>query len=338
MECAESPVERIGITRSSIVDKSVRQSLCACNTIQRLLVKNSDTYLRVAEKLFSFHALPPVIDLAPTRDQILFLTRTEAEYRKNTVMNCPCYLAGSAHWWAGPATSASRLTEAAALPMGIGNEGTHAAASGRHRRTPGMTGILWAKEANDGTVAGHVAAAMAGGGLLVVPGGTTPRPILARLAGRRLPWDRITLTLTDDRDVPHDHPASNFGALASALGTTGADLRPLREGAAPGRARLLWFGMGEDGHVASLFPNLSLDPSDPPAVVRTLPDPLPPEAPFARLTLNYAALADADHIILVARGAAKRRRIEEAMAGQSGLPIARLIGALRTPLTVFWKD
>lgn len=87
MECADSPVERIGIPRSSIVDKSVRQSLCACNTIQRLLGKNSDTYLRVPEKLFSFHTLPPVLDLAPTTDQILFLPRTEAEYRRNTVMN-----------------------------------------------------------------------------------------------------------------------------------------------------------------------------------------------------------------------------------------------------------
>jgi 6-phosphogluconolactonase len=200
-----------------------------------------------------------------------------------------------------------------------------------------MTDIAWADKADDDAVADRVAAAMAEGGLLVVPGGKTPKPILAALAGRALPWARIAITLTDDRDVPPDHEASNFGALASALARTGAELRPLREGTAPGRARLLWFGMGEDGHVASLFPNVRLDPADPPAIVHTLPDPLPADAPFARLTLNYAALADADEVILVARGASKRRRIEQAAAGRSGLPIAVLMAALGAPLTVYWQ-
>jgi 6-phosphogluconolactonase len=199
-----------------------------------------------------------------------------------------------------------------------------------------MSEIAWAGAADDDAVADHVASAMADGGLLVVPGGGTPKPILARLAARPLPWERIAITLTDDREVPHDHRASNFAALRSALAGTGAELRPLVEGAVPGHARLLWFGMGTDGHVASIFPGAEPDAGQPPAVVRIVPDPLPPEAPFPRLTFNQAALADADALILVARGDEKKRLIEQAEAGRSALPVALLVAA-GTPLTIFWS-
>jgi 6-phosphogluconolactonase len=137
--------------------------------------------------------------------------------------------------------------------------------------------------------------------------------------------------------VPEDHPASNFGALKRALEETGARLVPLEPGAEPPHFELVWIGMGTDGHVASIFPNLYLAPDDPPAVVRTLPDPLPPEAPFARISLNYAALANADEIILVVRGMEKRKVIEDAVAGASDLPIARLLAAAKTPVTIFWS-
>ena len=74
----------------------------------------------------------------------------------------------------------------------------------------------------------------------------------------------------------------------------------------------------------------------PAAVVRTVPDPLPPEAPFARLTMTYAALTDTDEIALVVRGEAKRAVLQGAIAGQSDLPIARLLAAATSPVTIFW--
>ena len=147
----------------------------------------------------------------------------------------------------------------------------------------------------------------------------------------------MTITLSDDREVPHDHVASNFGALVRALVGTGATLIPLEAGAVPPRLDLCWVGMGADGHVASIFPNVDLPVDNPPAVVKTLPDPLPPEAPFPRVTLNYAALANGGELILVVRGEEKRAILQRAIAGDSDLPIARLLAAAKGPVTIYWS-
>jgi len=63
------------------------------------------------------------------------------------------------------------------------------------------------------------------------------------------------------------------------------------------------------------------------------PEPLPPGAPYSRLTLTLAALADADAVIVVARGASKRKVMEEALAG-ADLPLTRLFAI--TPVTLCW--
>jgi 6-phosphogluconolactonase len=203
-----------------------------------------------------------------------------------------------------------------------------------------MSNPVWAEPADDAAVADFIASAIARkqGGRIAVPGGSTPRPILKRLAERALPWANVVATVSDDREVSQDHPASNFGALSTALGATGARLEPLTEGAAPGRFDLVWAGMGEDGHVASIFPNMDVAPDAPAAVIRATPDPLPPEAPFPRLSLNYAALADTDQLILVVRGPTKKALIEEAIAGGNDLPIARLLSRAGGAVTIFWNE
>jgi 6-phosphogluconolactonase len=203
-----------------------------------------------------------------------------------------------------------------------------------------MSDIIWADPADDAAVADFIAAAIANhaGGRIAVPGGSTPRPILRLLAERDLPWANVSFTVSDDREVGQDHPASNFGALRAALGSTGARLEPLLRSAAPGRFDLVWAGMGSDGHVASIFPNMDVPIDADPAVIRDTPDPLPAEAPFPRLTLNYAALANADRLILVIRGGAKKEIIEDAIAGHSDLPVARLLSAAQGAVTIFWNE
>jgi 6-phosphogluconolactonase len=202
-----------------------------------------------------------------------------------------------------------------------------------------MNEIDWAEAADDAAVADFIASAILAkdGGRIAMPGGSTPRPILGLLAARPLPWDRVTVMPSDDREVPHDHPASNFGALQKALGATGARVEPLAEAPAPGFFDLVWAGMGNDGHVASIFPNMTLSPDAPPAVIRDTPDPLPPEAPFPRLSLNYGALTETDRLILVIRGEAKKAIIEDAIAGRNDLPVARLLSRAECPVTIFWN-
>ncbi|MGI4879757.1 MAG: 6-phosphogluconolactonase [Janthinobacterium lividum] len=200
-----------------------------------------------------------------------------------------------------------------------------------------MTELRWAADGSDAAVVEAVAAVVARPGpvMLCLPGGTTPAPIFAALAAMLLPWDKVTIMPGDERHVPHDHPASNVGQLRAAFGATGATIEPLSPDLPLPRFDLVWLGMGGDGHVASLFPNTDPDPGAPAAVIEVTPDPLPPEAPFDRLTLNLAAIATSATIMLVIRGAAKRSLLEAAAAGSNDLPVARLLKL--APVTAFWS-
>ena len=170
---------------------------------------------------------------------------------------------------------------------------------------------------------------------VTVPGGSTPFPILERLAAMPLDWRRLTVWPGDDREVPEDHPASNTGKIRALLEPTGAEVVALSVMEQVPHFTLAWLGMGGDGHVASLFPNT--DPrSDDQLKVRMLtPDPLPPEAPFDRITLTIPALLNSDELMFVIRGDEKRALFEAAARGQNDLPVARLLGAARQPVTCF---
>ncbi len=188
-------------------------------------------------------------------------------------------------------------------------------------------------------IASRLAAALAantGPVAIALPGGSTPFPILGKLIGHDLAWERLVAWPTDDRLVPEDHPASNTGKLRALLEPAGAQVHPLSLAAAPPHFALVWLGMGADGHIASLFPNT--DPRvDEAASLRLItPDPLPPEAPFDRITLTLPALLAADAVMLVIRGDDKRTVLEGALAGAHDLPIARLLGARgAVPVTCF---
>lgn len=160
---------------------------------------------------------------------------------------------------------------------------------------------------------------------ITVPGGSTPFPILAALAARPLAWSRIAVWPGDDRIVPEDHPASNAGRIRALLEPAGAEVVALHEDARPPHFALAWLGMGADGHIASLFPNIDPRPDDPLRLRRLTPDPLPPEAPFDRLTLTIPALLDSDELVFVIRGADKLAVFEAAARREGDLPVARLL-------------
>lgn len=195
--------------------------------------------------------------------------------------------------------------------------------------------------ANDADIAGWLAArlerALASGDAvaLTVPGGSTPFPILAELARKPLPWRRVTIWPGDDRLVAEDHPASNTGRIAALFEPIGAQVVRLGPALRPPHFVLAWLGMGGDGHVASLFPSSDPRTDDPRSVRRLTPDPLPPEAPFDRITLTLPALLDSDELLFVIRGADKRALFEASVRGENDLPVARLLAAARQPVTCF---
>lgn len=179
--------------------------------------------------------------------------------------------------------------------------------------------------------------ALARGGPVAItaPGGSTPFPILERLAEWPLDWHRVTVWPGDDRVVSEDHPASNTGRIRALLEPAGAEVVTLTEMEAVPRFALAWLGMGEDGHVASLFPNTDPHIDDPARIRRLTPDPLPPEAPFDRISLTLPALLDSERLMFVIRGERKRAVFDAAAAGENDLPVARLLGAARQPVVCF---
>jgi 6-phosphogluconolactonase len=203
-----------------------------------------------------------------------------------------------------------------------------------------MNKVKWAEHADAGAVADHLAGVITSPGVsrLALPGGSTPIPILRCLSRRDLGRARAEVTLTDDRLVPHDHPASNYGLLQRSFGDGALNLQPLEPGARPGHFDLVWIGMGADGHIASIFPNDADRLVSGSAALRTTPRPLPPEAPFKRVTLPMEALLDTSEMILVIRGAEKRALLEAAMRRAHNLPVAMLLERLSAPLTIYWSE
>lgn len=200
--------------------------------------------------------------------------------------------------------------------------------------------VDWVIGADSAGIADFLQQKLAGGGFrhIAVPGGSTPGPIFAELAKRDLDWQQLQFILTDDRQVPPDHQASNLRVLRETLGDTGAQIMPLYPEMAPPHFDLTWLGMGADGHIASLFPQMQVQDMPVAAVIETVPEPLPPEAPFPRLSLNMPALLASDAIMLVMKGADKKQVIDAAIAGEHDLPIAQLLKRAHCPVTIFWSE
>ena len=170
---------------------------------------------------------------------------------------------------------------------------------------------------------------------ITVPGGSTPFPIIERLAALPLDWRRVTVWPGDDRQVPEDHSASNTGRIRAIMEPAGAEVVALSVMEEVPHFALAWLGMGADGHVASLFPSADPRADDPQRMRMLTPDPLPPEAPFDRITLTLPALLDSDELMFVIRGEGKRELFEAAARGENDLPVARLLAAARQPVTCF---
>ena len=170
---------------------------------------------------------------------------------------------------------------------------------------------------------------------ITVPGGSTPFPIMEHLLAHDLDWSRLVVWPGDDRMVPEDHAASNTGKLRALFEPAGAEVATLTTMEAVPPFDLAWLGMGADGHIASLFPNTDPRADDPQRIRRLTPDPLPPEAPFDRVTLTLPALLDSGEILFVIRGADKCAVFQDAIVGKHDLPVARLLAAATQKVTCF---
>ena len=214
------------------------------------------------------------------------------------------------------------------------------------------------------TIAGRIeetlGAAVIGNGkaLFAGPGGSTPSPVYARLAQADIGWDRVAVTLVDERYVPETDPESNARLIRDVLlhgPAAKATFIPLyhsevtvdraaavaahRLAKAGGRFDAVLLGMGEDGHICSMFPESPtlktlLSPTLKPAVLG-VPRGRDGMAPsLDRISINLPYLMAADRVILGLKGAAKRSVFEREAQGDPAVqPIAANV-----PLEVLWTE
>lgn len=164
---------------------------------------------------------------------------------------------------------------------------------------------------------------------VALAGGSTPKTLYALLASElrdTLAWNRVHFFWTDERFVPPDDSESNYrmarDALLEPLGVPQENVHAPDTGGKPGDAaeryqdamraffgsglpRFDWIllGMGEDGHVASLFPGSSALEETERLVVAVHDSPKPPPV---RLTMTLLLLNAAREIHFLIAGRRKR--------------------------------
>lgn len=186
---------------------------------------------------------------------------------------------------------------------------------------------------------------------VALSGGSTPRRVYELLATdefkSQVDWQFVHLFFGDERPVPPDNPASNYGmalgALISHVPIPGANVHPISGagdphenassyehqlrsyfvGSAWPRFDLVLLGMGEDGHTASLFPGSEAMSEKKAWMVANWVEQLNE----FRLTLTAPAINSAAQILFLVTGASKASRLAAVLNGpfQPDLVPAQLI-------------
>ncbi|MBI5801408.1 MAG: 6-phosphogluconolactonase [Verrucomicrobia bacterium] len=152
----------------------------------------------------------------------------------------------------------------------------------------------------------------------------------------------------DERCVPPYHAESNYRSAAELLFTplglptqnlhrilgeaepefaareAESELRRLAPTCSTGQPMLdlVLLGMGEDGHIASLFPGEPAAAVNSPSVYRAVTASKPPPR---RITLGYAAIAAAREVWVLVSGPGKGEALRESLFPEPRTPLARAL-------------
>ncbi|EFV13253.1 6-phosphogluconolactonase [Segniliparus rugosus] len=201
-----------------------------------------------------------------------------------------------------------------------------------------------------------VGAALAdrGSASVVLTGGGAGIGLLKALRGADLAWDKIDFYWGDERWVPAGHPERNDGqAFEALLDHVPADpARVFRmgapgggwatpEAAAEAYAEILpegfdlhLLGMGEEGHINSVFPDTPAVREQAKPVLAVLDSPKPPPE---RITLTLPAIHRAREVWLLVSGAGKAAAAKAALGGAAPVDVPSS-GAQGSERTVWFLD
>lgn len=195
---------------------------------------------------------------------------------------------------------------------------------------------------------------------VALTGGSFAPAFYPRLAGLTLDWSRLRFFWGDERAVPPEHEDSNY-RLARELwlepaGVPAASVHRMRgetedldaaaasyaqmlatEAGEPPRLDVVMLGVGDDGHVASLFPGHPLLRERERTVAAIFDAPKPPQP--RRLTLTLPVLTHARLVVVGALGAKKAVPIAEALGDPaSSLPLALVLRGAQRVLVLLDPD
>ena len=182
--------------------------------------------------------------------------------------------------------------------------------------------------------------------------------LFERLSRFELDWASVWVGLTDERWVDtrdsasnehlvRDHLLRNEAAAANFVGLKSAVADPSEAETAswstlaelPRPFDFVLLGMGEDDHIASLFPGSpglarALDPAAPPGCMH-MTAPVPPQA---RMSLTLRALLDSRRIVVMIVGADKLQTYQRArVRGPAAeMPVRALLAQQNVPVSVYW--
>ena len=199
-----------------------------------------------------------------------------------------------------------------------------------------------------------------GEAVLVVSGGTTPGPLFDALADADLDWERVSITLADERWVePDDHRANEWLVRSKLLKNRAARARFIglkQDAATPDLGERLChnalsvlprpfdvavLGMGEDGHTASLFPGavglaraLSLDPAE--SLCAAI---APSFGPPARMTLTLPVLRECGELMILCTGQAKMDTLKKALdeGPIEEAPVRAFLKKSAQSVSIYWS-
>jgi 6-phosphogluconolactonase len=178
--------------------------------------------------------------------------------------------------------------------------------------------------------------------------------------GSRVSFKNVHFFWADERCVPPFHPDSNFRIaeefifqpLAIALDNIHrikGELPP-EDGLADANAALqeitpqnnagipmldvIFLGLGEDGHTASLMPNATTEIVESPAPYVYVPN--SPKPPPERISMSYATLGAARNVWMLAAGKGKEEALRKSLQLNGATPFARVVQSRRQ--TVIYSD